>query len=75
MKESNFSWFKIASFFGVAILILVCFVAMAAGVNLIYVGDGIHGVACILGAIACGFCAFLVYKNYQKKSVENRYGK
>lgn len=67
MAESDFSWLKIASFFGVAILVFVCFVAMAAGINQVCNGDAAHGIACIIGAIASAFCAFLVYRNYQNK--------
>ena len=47
MAESDFSWLKIASFFGVAILVFVCFVAMAAGINQVCNGDAAHGIAAL----------------------------
>ena len=75
MTESEFSWLKIASFFGVALLIVVCFFTLGFGINAICADDAFHGVISIFAALACGAGAILVYKYYQKKSVERRYGK
>ena len=71
MAESDFSWFKLLSFFGVGILALPCFVVIAGGITLITSGNAFNGVACILAGLLCGAFAVWVYRNYQKKS----YGK
>jgi uncharacterized membrane-anchored protein len=75
MAESNFSWLKIASFFGAAILIVVCFIVLGFGINAICANDAFHGVISIFAALVCGAGAVIVYKYYQKKSIESRYGK
>ena len=68
MAESDFSWFKIASFFGAILLVFVFFVMMGFGINLIYSGSILYGVMCIISSLVAGACAFLVYKNYQNKT-------
>ena len=75
MAESDFSWLKIASFFGAAILIVMCFVMLGFGINAICGDDAFHGVISIFAALVCGAGAVIVYKYYQKKSIESRYGK
>jgi uncharacterized membrane-anchored protein len=75
MAESDFSWLKIASFFGAAILIVVCFIVLGFGINAICANDAFHGVISIFAALVCGAGAVIVYKYYQKKSIESRYGK
>ncbi len=68
MAESDFSWFKIASFFGAILLVFVFFVMMGFGINLIYSGSILYGVMCIISSLVAGACALLVYKNYQNKT-------
>lgn len=75
MAESDFSWLKIASFFGAAVLLVVCFVAIATGIKFITDNNAFNGVVSIIAGLMCGAGAVLVYKNYQKKSDESRYGK
>ena len=75
MAESDFSWLKMASFFGAAILIVMCFVMLGFGINAICGDDAFHGVISIFAALVCGAGAVIVYKYYQKKSIESRYGK
>ena len=75
MAESNFSWLKIASFFGAAILIVVCFVMLGFGISAICADDAFHGIISVFAALVCGAGAVIVYKHYQKKSDESRYGK
>ena len=75
MAESDFSWLKMASFFGVALLTLVCFIMLGFGINAICADDAFHGVISIFAALVCGAGAVIVYKYYQKKSIESRYGK
>lgn len=68
MAESDFSWFKILSFFGVALLTFLCFVVIAGGIYLIIGGKAFHGVAVIVSGVLCGGLAVWVYRNYQKKT-------
>ena len=75
MAESNFSWLKMASFFGVALLIVVCFIMLGFGINAICGDDAFHGIISIFAALVCGAGAVIIYKYYQKKSIESRYGK
>lgn len=75
MAESNFSWLKMTSFFGVALLIVVCFIMLGFGINAICGDDAFHGIISVFAALVCGADAVIVYKYYQKKSIESRYGK
>lgn len=68
MAESEFSWFKIVSFIGTLLLVVVAFIAFAAGIGLITAGDGVHGVATILGGVISVALAVIIYRNYQQKS-------
>lgn len=68
MAESDFSWFKILSFFGAGLLALACFVIVAGGIMLITSGNAFNGVFVILAGLACGVGAYFVYKNYQNKT-------
>ena len=75
MAESEFSWLKMASFFGVALLIVVCFIMLGFGINAICGDDAFHGIISVFASIVCGAGAVIVYKYYQKKSIKSRYGK
>jgi membrane protein DedA with SNARE-associated domain len=68
MAESQFSWFKVASFVGATLLAVICFVAVAAGFNLYHEGQSFVGIMCAIAGVFSGACAVMVYKNYQKKS-------
>ena len=67
MAECDFSWFKIFSFFGVAILVLLCFVMFGFGIRNITSGETVYGAAFILAGVLSAGVAAWVYKNYQKK--------
>lgn len=67
MAECDFSWFKILSFFGAAILVLLCFVMFGFGISNIIGGETVYGAACILAGVLSAGVAALVYRNYQKK--------
>lgn len=75
MKESEIAWLKIASFVGALVLLVLAFVMIPGGVYLIGDGHTLHGVATIIGGLLSVVGAVVVYKNYQKKSDEIRYGK
>lgn len=68
MAESEFSWLKIASFFGALSLVVLSFIVIAAGINMSVSGNSFYGVSSILGGLVCGINAVLIYLNYQKKS-------
>lgn len=68
MAASDFSWFKLASFFGAALLAILCFATIAGGINLVIGGNAFNGVLAIVSGIICGGLAVLVYRNYQKKT-------
>lgn len=70
MAESDFSWFKLASFFGAGLLAILCFVTIAGGITLIVGGNAFHGAVVIIAGIICGGLAVLVYRNYQKKTLK-----
>lgn len=75
MAHSDFSWRKIFSFFGAALLVLVAFVAIALGGNLIYGGQTFYGVMSLVAGGACGFVAARLYLNYQKWANEQNNNK
>ena len=68
--ESDFSWLKILSFFGAGLAAFFAFVNFGSGGILIQSGNGFNGVVTIISAIAWCVVAFLIYKNYQKKTIE-----
>ena len=67
MAESNFSWFKILSFFGAAVLVVLAFILIGSGINQCVNDSTAYGVASIIGGCLSGFVAYWVYNNYQKK--------
>lgn len=75
MAESDFSWLKIASFVGALILVVLAIVSISSGINMITTGNTFYGVSSVFGGIVCIIGAILVYKNYQKKSLKDRYGR
>ncbi len=72
MAESDFSWFKLASFFGAAVLAVLTLVMVAFGIQTIYDGSVFYGIVAVLGGLICAAVAMSVYQNYQKKSLDNR---
>lgn len=75
MAESDFSWLKIASFFGVLVLFVLAIVVVASGCNQIAARNTFYGVASILAGLVCVVNAVLIYKKYQEKSMADRYGR
>lgn len=75
MAESDFSWLKITSFVGALILVVLAIVSISSGINIITTGNTFYGVSSVFGGIVCIIGAILVYKNYQKKSLKDRYGR
>lgn len=74
MAESEFSWLKTTSFLGATFLVVVCFIMLGFGISTINSGSAFYGITCIVASVISGWCAVLVYKSYQKKSLENRAG-
>lgn len=72
MAEANFSWLKIASFIGALVLVVLAFIGIASGINMVLADNAFYGAASIIGGIACGAIAVWVYRNYQEKSLKNR---
>lgn len=70
MAESDFSWFKLASFFGAGFLAFACFIVIAGGVTLITKGEAFNGVFTIVAGVLLGAAAVWVYRNYQKKTLK-----
>lgn len=68
MAKCNFSWFKIGSFFGAGLLVILCFMLLGFGITNMVDGETVYGIACILGGVLSGAASVMVYKNYQKKS-------
>lgn len=67
MTESTFTWRKILSFFGVAILAFIAMVACGAGGYLISKGQAFYGVFSVLGGLCATAGAVLLYKNYENR--------
>ena len=72
MATSDFSWFKILSFFGAAIALFLAFVNGGSAGTLIKSGYGFNGVGCIISAVGWVAVAVLIYLNYQKKDLEKK---
>lgn len=72
MATSDFSWFKILSFFGAGIALFFAFVNGGNAGILIKGGNGFNGVCSILSAIGWLVVVCLIYRNYQKKDAEQK---
>lgn len=72
MATSDFSWFKILSFFGAAIALFLAFVNGGSAGTLIKSGYGFNGVGCIISAVGWVAVAVIIYLNYQKKDLEKK---
>ena len=72
--ESDFSWIKILSFFGVGLAVFFAFVNFGSGGILISGGNGFNGVCTIISAVGWLGVAFGLYKFYEKKSNEGKPG-
>lgn len=72
MAEAKFSWLKVASFLGALVLAITCLVMLGLGFNMVKAGCSFQGCMCVIAGILSGAVAVYVYKNYQKKSLEDR---
>lgn len=70
-SESDFSWRKILSFFGAALLVFIGIATISSGIKLITIHMGFNGVMTILGGLASIAWAVYLYKSYNKYSAEN----
>ena len=71
MAHSDFSWRKIFSFFGAGLLVLVAFVSLAVGGNLLYGGEFFYGVMSLAAGAVSIVLAVIIYRNYTKWADEN----
>jgi len=70
--EADFTWRKILSFFGVGFLAIFGIVTISSGVGLAVAGKVFNGiVSCLGGGCAFALCVIL-YKNYERWSLERR---
>ena len=68
MAESDFSWIKILSFFGAAILAFTGFVTLSTGISIIiHGGEMLNGFFTCLGAVATFALAVIVYLHYEHR--------
>ena len=66
MAQCDFSWFKLGSFYGALLLVVLCFVMLGFGINNVVNGETIYGIACIAAVVLSAGIALWLYKNYQK---------
>lgn len=67
-SESDFSWFKIISFFGAGLAALLAFASFGSCGILFRMGNGFYGFCSVISACAWIGVTIFLYKNYQKKS-------
>lgn len=72
MAHSDFSWRKLLSFFGVAMLFFVAVVTISTGANVIYGGQAFNGVMTCFGGASAIALSVILYKDYQKWADENK---
>ena len=68
MAAAQFSWFKLASFLGALVLVVLAIVVISLGINLITDGKVFYGVSSIASGVVSAVNAVLVYNNFQRKS-------
>lgn len=66
MAHADFSWRKVFSFVGAGLLVLVAFVTLAVGGNLLNIGQTFYGVMSITAGVVCFAFAVVIYRNYQR---------
>lgn len=66
MAHTEFSWRKIFSFFGAGLLVLVAFVSLATGGNLLNMEQPFYGTMSLAAGVVCFALAVVIYRNYQK---------
>lgn len=71
MAHSDFSWRKIFSFIGAAVLVFVAFVTISTGANLVYEGAAFNGIVTCFGGASSIALAVVLYLNYTKWADEN----
>ena len=75
MANSDFSWRKVFSFVGAGLLVLVAFVTLAVGGNLLNMGQPFYGVMSLAAGVICFALAVVIYRNYQKWAKEKHNNK
>ena len=66
MAHAEFSWRKIFSVFGAGLLVLVAFVTLAVGGNLLNMGQAFYGVMLLAAGVISFALAVVVYLSYRK---------
>lgn len=66
MAHAEFSWRKLFSFVGAGLLVLVAFVSLALGGNLLNMGQTFYGVMSLATGVISFALAVVIYRNYQK---------
>lgn len=69
--EAQFSWRKILSFFGVAILVLAGIIGISQGIRLVVADTILLGILPIIGGVSAIAGAVLLYRSYNKYSEKN----
>lgn len=72
MAEATFSWRKIFSVFGSAIIFFAALATIATGGNLIYEGSAFRGIMACVSAFAGIGLAILILRDYERWSDEKR---
>ena len=72
MAESEFSWLKLASFLGAAVLVVLAFILIGSGISQVVDHNTTYGVASILGGLISAVVAYVIYQNYQRKTKTNK---
>lgn len=71
MAHSDFSWRKILSFIGAAVLVFVAFVTISSGITIAVDGLVFNGIVTCIGGASALALAVILYKDYQKWSDKN----
>lgn len=74
MNESDFSWYKILSFFCAAILAFLTFVMVACSIHAFAGDHAFSGVICLICGALSGFGVWSIYQYYQRKSNDGKSG-
>ena len=72
MNESDFSWYKIISFWGAAILAFLAFVMIACSIHALTDNRAFSGVICFICGALAWFGVWSIYKYYQRNSNDGK---
>lgn len=66
--------FKVASFLGAGIAVILGFITIASGIMLVTLSKPFNGTTTVIAGVICLANAILIYRNFQKVDLDGKPG-